>query len=83
MIYLKVMIEKEIQPAPEMSKQEEQELLQNILRSTERTRKMFMWTLILSIVAFVLPIVGLVFAIPFFIDTYLSTLSDITSQLGI
>ena len=77
------MIEKEIQPAPEMSKQEEQELLQNILRSTERTRKMFMWTLILSIVAFVLPIVGLVFAIPFFIDTYLSTLSDISSQLGI
>ena len=80
MIYLYPMTANETQPAPEMTKQEERELLQQILKSVEQTRKMFLWTLIISIVAFALPIVGLAFAIPYLFTTYISTIS---TQLGI
>lgn len=54
--------------------QQNQELLREIHKSVEKTRRYFLWTLILSIILFVLPIVGLVFAIPFFLDTYTSAL---------
>ncbi len=37
--------------------------------SAEKTRKYFMWTLIVSLVAFVLPLIGLLFAIPSFLKT--------------
>lgn len=40
--------------------------LDAIFKSTERTRKIFTWTLILSVVMFVLPLIGLMFAIPTF-----------------
>jgi hypothetical protein len=40
--------------------------------SAEKTRKYFMWTLIITFVLFVLPLVGLVFAIPMFIGSYIS-----------
>lgn len=73
----------EEQPNAEMTKQQEQEMLEKILKSVEKTRKMFLWTLILSVVAFILPIIGLAFAIPYFINTYLSTFSDITTQFGL
>ncbi len=46
--------------------------------SVEKTRKYFLGTLIATAVAFVLPLIGLLFAIP----TFLSTLNDINS-LGI
>jgi hypothetical protein len=35
-----------------------------ILRSVEKTRKYFMWTLIITVLTIVLPMIGLVFAIP-------------------
>ncbi len=38
--------------------------------SAEKTRKYFMWTLIASFVLFILPLVGLLFAIPSFLSTY-------------
>ncbi|MDO8620492.1 MAG: hypothetical protein Q7R64_04050 [bacterium] len=40
--------------------------------STEKTRKYFLAVLIVSVVAFVLPLIGLVFAVPSFLDTYSS-----------
>lgn len=43
-----------------------------IYASTEKTRKYFMTTLIISLVVFVLPLLGLVFAIPAFLSTYSS-----------
>lgn len=55
--------------------QQNKEVLEKIYISTERTRKMFLWTLILTIITFVLPLVGLMFAIPYFINTYVSALS--------
>ncbi len=40
--------------------------------SAEKTRKYFLGVIIVTVVAFVLPLVGLVFAIPTFISTYSS-----------
>ena len=44
-----------------------------IFVSVEKTRKYFLWTLILSLVFFLLPIIGLLFAVPFFLSTLSST----------
>jgi hypothetical protein len=52
------------------------EKLDKVYVSSEKMRKYFLWTLIISVVLFVLPLIGLVFAIPSFINTY-STISNI------
>ncbi|MFA6445748.1 MAG: hypothetical protein WCW14_00665 [Candidatus Paceibacterota bacterium] len=44
-------------------------------RSSEKMRKYFKWTLIITFILFVLPLIGLLFAIP----QYVSTLSQYTS----
>ena len=46
--------------------------------SVERTRKYFMWTLIVTVAVFVLPLIGLAFAIPAFINNYAGTLSGLS-----
>jgi hypothetical protein len=46
-----------------------EEKLDAIYRSVEQTRKYFLYTLIVSAVMVVLPVVGLLFAIPAFLDT--------------
>lgn len=38
--------------------------------STEKTRKYFLGTMIVTAVAFVLPLIGLLFAIPTFISSF-------------
>lgn len=48
---------------------EQEERLDRIYVSVEKTRKYFLWTLIGSALAFFLPLIGLVFAIPFFLNT--------------
>ena len=40
-----------------------------ICKSVEKTRKYFMWTLILSVLFFVVPLVGLIFILPQFISS--------------
>jgi len=47
----------------------QEELLRRVYASSEKTRKYFMWTLISSIALFVLPLIGLVFAIPALLST--------------
>lgn len=39
-----------------------------VYKSAEKTRKYFMWTLIISIVLFVLPLIALIFVIPQFLS---------------
>lgn len=39
-----------------------------VYKSAEKTRKYFMWTLILSVVLFVLPLIALIFVIPQFLN---------------
>jgi hypothetical protein len=38
--------------------------------SAEKTRKYLLWMLVAAAATFVLPLIGLLFAIPSFIDTY-------------
>jgi hypothetical protein len=42
-----------------------------IYKSVEKTRKYFLMVIWVSIIAFVLPLIGLIFVIPSFIDNYL------------
>ena len=51
---------------------ENKELLDKIYVSVEKTRMYFLWVLIISVVVFVLPLIGLFFVIPSFLDTYSS-----------
>jgi len=44
-------------------------------RSVERMRKFFMWTLIITAVMFILPLIGIIFLIP----VYLNTLGGLVS----
>lgn len=44
--------------------------LEATYRSAEKTRKYFLTVIVVSVVAFVLPLIGLLFAIPSFISTY-------------
>ncbi len=49
--------------------QAQEELLQKVYVSVEKTRKYFMWTLIITLVLFLLPLLGLMFVLPSFIST--------------
>jgi len=46
--------------------------LDAVYASSEQMRKFFLWTVIVSIAVFVLPLIGLLFAVPSFISTYSS-----------
>jgi len=48
---------------------EQEKKIDEIYRSVEKTRKYFVWTLIISVAFIVLPIIGLLFAIPSFLNT--------------
>ncbi|MCH8048875.1 hypothetical protein IIC44_02140 [Patescibacteria group bacterium] len=47
-----------------------EEKLDNVYKSTERTRKYILWMFIISILVVVLPLIGLVFIIPQFLSLY-------------
>lgn len=44
--------------------------LEEIHNSIEKMRKYFLWTLIITIAVIVLPLIGLIFAIPQFLNYY-------------
>jgi hypothetical protein len=47
--------------------------------SVEKLRKYFLWTGIITVVLFVLPLIGLMFAIPSFLNSY-SDLNSIDTE---
>lgn len=49
------------------------EKINAIYTSVEKTRKYFLWIFWLTIIAVVLPVIGLVFAIPAFLKSYMSS----------
>ncbi len=55
---------------------EQDEKLEAIYQSVEKTRKYFLWTLIITVVTIVLPLIALAFIIPWMLST-------LTSGLGI
>ncbi|MFA5830471.1 MAG: hypothetical protein WC878_01440 [Candidatus Paceibacterota bacterium] len=48
------------------------EKLEKIFVSVEKTRKYIFWTMVITVGFVVLPIIGLIFAIPAFLSTYSS-----------
>jgi len=50
------------------------ELLKKIYISTEKTRKYFLTTIIMAIATFVVPLIVIIFILPWFINTYMSSL---------
>ena len=48
-----------------------------IYKSVEKTRKYFLIIIWVSVIAVVLPLIGLMFAIPSFLSNYTSTLSGL------
>ena len=53
----------------------QEKMLTGIYISVEKTRKYFMWTLVITVAMFVLPLIGLLIVIPGFISTYSSMYS--------
>jgi len=43
--------------------------LDEIYRSVEKTRKYFLWTLIITLAMIILPLIGLIFVIPVFLQS--------------
>lgn len=47
---------------------EQDKKLEEIYQSIEKTRKYFLWTLIVTAIMIILPLFGLIFAIPTFLN---------------
>jgi type IV secretory pathway component VirB8 len=54
-----------------------EEKIDKIYKSVEKTRKYFFWTMVISIVVVVLPAIGLVFVIPFFLNSYVGGIQSL------
>ncbi len=54
--------------------EEQDKKLDRIYISVEKTRKYFMWTLIVTVVTIVLPLIVLGIVAPIFLNTYMGTL---------
>ncbi len=48
-----------------------------IYKSVEKTRKYFKTTMWITIIVFVLPLIGLIFALPSFLSNYTNTLNSL------
>jgi type II secretory pathway component PulF len=50
--------------------EEQGAMLEAIHRSVERTRRYFFWTLVITILVIILPLIGLMFVVPQFLSVY-------------
>jgi NADH:ubiquinone oxidoreductase subunit 3 (subunit A) len=57
----------------------QEEKLNQIFTSVEKMRKYFLWTFWLTVIVFVIPLIAMVFVLPWFISSYTSTLSGAAS----
>lgn len=53
-----------------------EEKIDKLQLSIDRLNKIFLWTMIITVALFVLPLIGLIFAIPQFLSNYGSILSQ-------
>ena len=56
---------------------EQDEKIDKIYKSVEKTRKYFLWTGIITIVVIVLPLIGMVFVLPSFMSNYVGSLQGL------
>ncbi len=61
---------------------QQQELLERIYQSAEKTRKYFLWTIIISVALFVIPLIIVLFMLPSFIKTLTSGISNFPQLIG-
>ena len=56
---------------PELSKRIDdiEKKVDAIYTSTEKTRKYFLWTLIISVAVIILPLIALMFILPYYLQT--------------
>lgn len=64
-------------PAIQKELQDQREIIEKIYISVEKTRKYFLWTMIATIVTFVLPLIILGFALPSFLSVYTGQLQGL------
>jgi len=62
------------QPELQSKIEELERKIDKLQHSIDRLNKIFLWTLIITVVLFVLPLIGLIFAIPQFLSMYSSVL---------
>ena len=70
-----------MQPDIQKELQEQRALIEQIYVSVEKTRKYFLWTMIGTLVAFVLPLLALGFIVPSFLNTYTGSINQASSIL--
>lgn len=56
---------------------ENSEKIDKIYKSVEKTRKYFFWTMVITIVVFVVPLIALMFVLPTFLKTYLGAFNGL------
>ncbi len=56
--------------------------IDQIYQSVEKTRKYFLWSAIITVALFILPLIGLALAIPSFLSNY-SQINAITNDSGL
>ncbi len=57
-----------------------EEKIDKIYKSVEKTRSYFKWTMIVTLVLFILPLIGLAFALPSFMTNYVDQIQSISAQ---
>ncbi len=55
----------------------QQKKIDEIYVSVEKTRKYLWWTMIITLVLFVLPLIGIMFVVPSFISSYSSSITEL------
>ncbi len=68
-------------PAVEKELREQRELIDKIYVSVEKSRKYFLWTMWITIIVFVVPLIILTFVLPSFMHSYLGSING--SSLGL
>ena len=66
-----------MQPDLEKRIEEVEKKIDAIYESVEKTRKMILWTGIITVTIIVLPLIAMMFVIPSFLSNYTTTLSGL------
>lgn len=66
-----------MQPDIAKALEEQREKIDQIYASVEKTRKYFLWTMIITLALVILPLLGLIFALPAFLSTYTTDLQSL------
>ena len=56
---------------------EQEEKINKIYISVEKTRKYIFWTVVITILVIVLPIIGLIFVLPSFMNNYVGSIQNL------